>query len=158
MNKRSLIILAEDDDDLRAHFKEILEQKLDTPYEVRAYENGCDALDALQQLSAQDMQRAILVSDYQMPHMDGLKLSGTLRKTMPEIPILIWSRGADNDLMYLLRKNGDHAMAKTTNYKDITAGLETTLAHFHQSQQGANGPKTPLYHATRPPQGPARGV
>ena len=79
MNK---ILVVDDNPDMRMIFKEVLE---DAGYEVVVFEEATIALGQI------DPTYDAIVTDYQMPEMNGLEFTKAVRNVMPEIPILMCS-------------------------------------------------------------------
>ncbi len=83
----SLVLLAEDDREVRVSIKMLLE---DLGYQCLDFPNGDDALDALRK----HQDAMLLVSDVQMPASDGRELLGILRKGPPRfrsMPVILIS-------------------------------------------------------------------
>lgn len=96
----ALIVLADDDRDVRRFLKDILE---DRGYQCLDFSNGDDALDALRENAA----AAMLISDISMPASDGRDVMQILRngpprfRTLPVILIsgLVMAQVIDEQLM-----------------------------------------------------------
>jgi len=83
------ILLAEDDDSVRAFVKRALE--LDG-HSVTAAEDGALALEILEQCGD---RFDLLLSDIKMPVMDGIALALNAARTFPALPILLMTGFAD---------------------------------------------------------------
>ena len=147
-SRRNLIILAEDNANQRESFIKAFQSM---GYEVRAYDDGKPALEALSNLAPEDKARAILVTDWIMMGMDGPDLAENVRKTLPDIPIMMWTSGFtedDKDTMigsYLPRAH--YARGKTIDTEAIAAAINATLEAFIQQQAvSTGGGKSPLDH------------
>lgn len=78
------ILIVEDNESLRLLIKVVLEQQ---GYTVVSAANGVEAFEILRQ----DARFDALMSDINMPEMDGLHLIALVRHHFPSIPILIAS-------------------------------------------------------------------
>jgi len=83
------ILLAEDDDSVRAFVKRALE--LDG-HSVMAAEDGALALEILEERS---QGFDLLLSDIKMPVMDGIALALNVARRFPDLPILLMTGFAD---------------------------------------------------------------
>lgn len=83
------ILLAEDDDSVRAFVKRALE--LDG-HSVTAAEDGALALEILEDQGA---RFDLLLSDIKMPVMDGIALALNAARDFPDLPILLMTGFAD---------------------------------------------------------------
>ena len=83
------ILLAEDDDSVRAFVKRALE--IDG-HSVLAVEDGATALEVV---GTDDGGFDLLVSDIKMPIMDGIALALNVARDKPDLPILLMTGYAD---------------------------------------------------------------
>ena len=86
------ILVVEDEDDIRAALKELLESSLDR-VEVTLAADGTDGLRALQR-----MRPDLIVSDFKMPGMNGLEFLQAARAYAPETPKILITAFPDLDL------------------------------------------------------------
>ena len=121
----ALILIAEDDADIRALLRLYLEGD---GFRVLEAENGTAAL-TLAREHAPDM--AIL--DIMMPGMNGFELTRALRK-YSELPILILSaKSQDNDKILGLNLGADDYIAKPFNPVEIVARVKAQLRRAARS-------------------------
>jgi signal transduction histidine kinase len=66
--------------------------RLETPYDVRSFQSGADALAAL----AGDAPD-VVISDFKMPGMDGLAFLKAVRKALPEAVLMLLTGYSDKD-------------------------------------------------------------
>lgn len=118
------ILLAEDNDLVRDSLKLLLEYEHDIEI-VGDAADGQEALDMLQQIEAD-----ILVTDLNMPKVDGFQLIEELRRRNPSIQILVYS--ALNSTAYVAKAFRIGASAYLT--KDSSAD-ELIYALRHVSQK-----------------------
>lgn len=151
MSERNLIILAEDTDSQRAHFVQAFQAM---GLEVRAFDDGAPAMKAIEKLTPEERQRAIVVSDFVML-TNGATLANFIRTEYPDLPLLVWTIGGTKDYVVrtLKRAGAHHVLNKTTDTAAIRAALDTTLQNFTAAQQAVppTGGKGPLDHARKEP-------
>lgn len=124
-----LILIAEDDADIRALLRLYLEGD---GFRVLEAEDGTTAL-VLAREHAPDM--AIL--DIMMPGMNGFELTRALRK-YSEIPILILSaKSQDNDKILGLNLGADDYIAKPFNPVEIVARVKAQLRRAARNSSDA---------------------
>ncbi len=120
--KRGKITIADDSPVARHLLRETLET---LGYEVREAQDGQAALALL----AEALPDA-LISDYEMPHMDGLELLGAVREKYPDLPVVLLSSCAEE-----IRSQGLSLGAKRVVLKGDPNFLEVLqeLENLHQS-------------------------
>jgi CheY-like chemotaxis protein len=91
--KASKILLVDDEELVRNLLARLLTH---TGYDVEEAENGSAALQAARRL---DGSLGLIVTDIDMPVMDGLQFAGALRKTDREVPFLFIT-GLDPSIVY----------------------------------------------------------
>lgn len=83
-NERKIrIFLVDDDKSLRETFQEILEME---GYNVKT---ACDGLEAWHELSNANLSPDVLITDFQMPQMDGVELIEKAKKKFPQLPAIL---------------------------------------------------------------------
>jgi len=87
------IVLAEDDPGVRKATLLILE---DLGYEVVAYPSGPDVLEAL---TKDDRPVELLLTDFEMPGIDGYELARRLRALRPNIRVLLTSGSPEESIV-----------------------------------------------------------
>lgn len=114
---KSSILLVEDEDKIRANFKEALLIYSDNVYEAS---NGEDALE-LFHANKPD----IVITDVKMSIMDGLELTSVIRRLKKDIPIVVVSayREAD-DLMKFISLNLMEYLLKPVTFEQLEEVLE----------------------------------
>ncbi|MBR5083940.1 MAG: helix-turn-helix domain-containing protein [Prevotella sp.] len=123
--KKPVIVIAEDDDEIREYLSEVLEED----YEVQPCPNGKEALHEILK-SMPDL----VISDVMMPLMDGNALSAML-KSNPQtnhIPIiLLTAKNRDDDKLEGLETGADAYIVKPFNMEI----LKRTIANLINSRQ-----------------------
>jgi len=92
------ILLVDDDEHVLFTHQLFLEQM---SYNVAVASNGLEALTAFRR---EPDRYDMVVTDYQMPEMDGLRLVAEIRKCRRDIPILLVSGNADDVLINRLNE------------------------------------------------------
>ena len=108
-NRRQIIVIAEDDDEIRAY----LEQELEKDYDVRACVNGKEALAEVLHTIPD-----LVISDVMMPEMDGHTLCSKI-KTNPSVNfvpvIMLTAKSRDEDKLEGLETGADAYIVKPFN-------------------------------------------
>ncbi|MEA5042801.1 MAG: response regulator transcription factor [Oscillibacter ruminantium] len=114
-----LILIAEDDEDIRAMLRLYLESE---GFAVTEAENGTAAL-----LQAREQRPDLILLDIMMPELDGFSVIKALRSES-NIPILILSaRTQDHDKILGLNLGADDYIAKPFNPLEIVARVRALL-------------------------------
>lgn len=103
-------------------------------YEVVTAENG---LDALEKLGTESIN--VVVSDMNMPYMDGLELTKTLRadENMKNIPIIMVTTEADDDERKKAFDAGvDDYLIKPTNAEAISESIKRIIKKIFMGGEG----------------------
>jgi CheY-like chemotaxis protein len=104
---RARILLVDDNANGLAARKSVLEE---LGYRIVTCTSGADALE---QFAAAKFD--LVVTDYKMPRMDGLELIGRLRKSTPELPIVLVSGYVDTLGMNEASTGADVVIQKSAN-------------------------------------------
>ena len=116
------ILIAEDDPFIRKVLRHVLEDE----FEVSTQINGFEAMTWLEKGNPVD----ILITDIQMPHMDGRELIRTVRASplFQKLPILILSTFEDsNTRITCLELGADDYMTKPFNPLEVKAKVHALL-------------------------------
>lgn len=134
--KNPPVVYAEDDSEVRQTTVQVLERKGYT--NIHQCENGRAALETIEELVRQG-QKPILLTDWNMPVMDGVQLLQALASKHLEIPAVIMS-ARKQDVEEAMKKAGvkaDVVLAKPVSGDDLQKALET--AGRHEGSDRANG-------------------
>ncbi|WP_345268992.1 response regulator [Nibrella viscosa] len=122
MKNRFHVLIAEDDPFIR----KVLRHALEDEFEVSTQVNGIEAMSWLEKGNPVD----ILVTDLQMPHMDGRELIRTVRSSplFAKLPIIILSTFEDsNTRITCLELGADDYMTKPFNPLEVKAKITAVL-------------------------------
>jgi class 3 adenylate cyclase/FixJ family two-component response regulator len=124
------ILVADDEIDLETLIKQRFRQKIrEQQYEFLFAVNGNDALEKIQQHPDIDM----VLSDINMPEMDGLTLLSRLSESSPLIKSVIVSAYGDMDnIRTAMNRGAFDFITKPINFDDLQLTMEKTLKHVLQ--------------------------
>jgi adenylate cyclase len=127
------ILVADDETDLEILIKQKFRQKIrDQQYEFVFAVNGKDAIEKL----AQHPDIAIVLSDINMPEMDGLTLLSKLGESSPLIKAVIVSAYGDMENIRLAMNRGAFDfVTKPVNFIDLECTMEKTILHVLQVRE-----------------------
>jgi len=121
------ILVVDDETDLEVLIKQKFRKKIRAnEYEFLFAVNGIDALDKLNKNPEVD----IVLSDINMPEMDGLTLLSKLSESSPLIKSVIVSAYGDMDnIRTAMNRGAFDFITKPINFEDLTITMEKTLKH-----------------------------
>ena len=127
------ILVADDEADLEMLIKQKFRQKIrEQKYEFVFAINGIDALQKIQQYP--DIE--IVLSDINMPEMDGLTLLSKLNESNPLIKAVIVSAYGDMDnIRTAMNRGAFDFITKPINFEYLSLTMEKTIAHVAQIRQ-----------------------
>ena len=121
------ILVADDEADLEMLIKQKFRQKIrEHQYEFIFAVNGNDALEKLKQHPDID----IVLTDINMPEMDGLTLLGKLHEISPLIKAVIVSAYGDmENIRTAMNKGAFDFLCKPVNFDDLDITVQKTMRH-----------------------------
>lgn len=127
------ILVADDEADLEALIKQKFRQKIrEAQYEFIFASNGKEALEKILQHPDID----IVLSDINMPEMDGLTLLSRLGESSPLIKAVIVSAYGDMDnIRTAMNRGAFDFVTKPINFEDLSITMIKTLAHVKQIKE-----------------------
>jgi len=127
------ILVADDEPALEMLIKQKFRQKIrEQKYEFVFASNGKDALEKIQ--LNPDVE--IVLSDINMPEMDGLTLLSRLNETSPLIKAVIVSAYGDMDnIRTAMNRGAFDFITKPINFEDLSLTMEKTLKQVAQNRQ-----------------------
>lgn len=127
------ILVVDDETDLEALIKQKFRQKIrEHKYEFVFAVNGNNALDQLQQHADVD----VVLSDINMPEMDGLTLLTKLNETKPLLKSVIVSAYGDmENIRTAMNRGAFDFITKPVNFEDLELTMEKTIRHVAQMRE-----------------------
>jgi len=124
------ILVADDESDLEILIKQRFRRQIrENKYQFEFALNGKQALEALQKHNDID----VVLSDINMPEMDGLTLLTKLSENNPLIKTVIVSAYGDMDnIRSAMNKGAFDFVCKPVNFEDLELTIEKTLGHVKQ--------------------------
>ncbi|WP_273276025.1 adenylate/guanylate cyclase domain-containing protein [Maribacter polysiphoniae] len=127
------IMVVDDETDLEILIKQKFRKQIrQNEYEFVFAINGKDALDKLAEHPGVD----IVLSDINMPEMDGLTLLSELHESSPLIKAVIVSAYGDmENIRVAMNRGAFDFITKPINFEDLTVTMEKTLKHAKEIQK-----------------------
>lgn len=123
------ILIADDETDLEILIRQKFRQKIrEQKYEFVFAVNGNDALKKMQQ----HPDVSIVLSDINMPEMDGLTLLTKLSETNPLVKTVMVSAYGDMDnIRKAMNRGAFDFITKPVNFEDLELTMEKTIQHVN---------------------------
>ena len=127
------ILVADDETDLEVLIRQKFRQKIrEQQYEFVFAVNGTDALQKIEQ----HPDIAIVLSDINMPEMDGLTLLAKLSDAAPLTKTVIVSAYGDMDnIRTAMNRGAFDFVTKPVNFEDLELTMEKTIRHVNQMKE-----------------------
>jgi class 3 adenylate cyclase len=127
------ILVVDDEADLELLIKQKFRRKIrEGTYEFRFAHDGQQALDQLKENPDVD----IVLSDINMPVMDGLTLLTKLQEVNPVIKTVMVSAYADmTNIRSAMNRGAFDFVCKPVDFRDLEVTLEKTISHVRQLQE-----------------------
>lgn len=127
------ILVADDEADLETLIRQKFRQKIrEHTYEFVFAANGTEALEKIKQTDGID----IVLSDINMPEMDGLTLLTKISETYPLIKTVMVSAYGDMDnIRSAMNKGAFDFVTKPVNFDDLELTMEKTIHHVDQIKE-----------------------
>lgn len=127
------ILVADDEADLEMLIKQKFRQKIrEQQYEFIFAVNGNDALEKI--ILHPDVD--IVLSDINMPEMDGLTLLSRLSESSPLIKAVIVSAYGDmGNIRTAMNRGAFDFITKPINFDDLSVTMEKTIMHVKQTKE-----------------------
>jgi two-component system cell cycle sensor histidine kinase/response regulator CckA len=147
MSEKPILIYAEDNDSMRRTAAMLFEMN---GFEVKAFPDGQQALDALQQMHAEGKAPNALLTDGNMPHLDGGQLLRGARALFPDLPLVMGTaRSDDTGFKSAAADTGATIIEKPFGIQTIRDVFAPVLA----ASQAAEGAGSHVAVAQNPPGG-----
>ena len=127
------ILVADDEADLESLIRQKFRQKIrEQQYEFVFAVNGNDALEKIQQ----QPDIAIVLSDINMPEMDGLTLLTRLTEAAPLTKTVMVSAYGDMDnIRVAMNRGAFDFITKPVNFEDLEITMEKTIRYVNQMKE-----------------------
>src|SRR5690349_18703986 len=127
------ILVADDETDLEVLIRQKFRQKIrEQKYEFVFAINGNDALDKIKQ----HPDIAIVLSDINMPEMDGLTQLTKLGESAPLLKAVIVSAYGDmENIRTAMNRGAFDFITKPVNFEDLELTMEKTIKHVNQMRE-----------------------
>ncbi|MGB3075277.1 MAG: adenylate/guanylate cyclase domain-containing protein, partial [Chitinophagales bacterium] len=127
------ILVADDEADLETLIRQKFRQKIrEQHYEFVFAINGQDALDKIQQ----HPDISIVLSDINMPEMDGLTLLSRMTEACPLTKAVMVSAYGDMDnIRTAMNRGAFDFITKPVNFEDLELTMEKTIRHVNQMKE-----------------------
>ena len=124
------ILVVDDEADLEVLIKQKFRKKIrEKEYDFRFAVNGRDALEKL----SEEPDTDIVLSDINMPEMDGLTLLSKMNEKNPLIKAVIVSAYGDmENIRTAMNRGAFDFITKPINFEDLTITVEKTIQHAKQ--------------------------
>ncbi len=127
--KGKKIVIAEDNPTSKLYFKVALSK---TGAEVKIFEDGLLLMDYLNTHPRPD----VILMDIHIPGMNGLEATSVIKKTWPEIPVIVQSAYYMNGEEVLAYEAGcNDFLVKPIHYEALLTSLEQYLGPRNDSEQ-----------------------
>ena len=129
--KRELIVVADDNADMRQYLTRLLSER----YEVHAVADGRQALEARQQLRS-----ALVLADVMMPHLDGFGLLRAIRddSALADTPVILLSaRAGEESRVEGLEADADDYLIKPFAARELLARVAAHVKMANVRRQSA---------------------
>jgi DNA-binding response OmpR family regulator len=122
--RRERILVVEDDTDLQRMLTFALTR---LGYQVQTSPDGLHALNLLQEAAPEERAELIL-TDVQMPGLDGIELLRRVRADDPDMPVIVMTAFTSNSaIMHALRLHADDFVAKPIEMAELKTSLDRAL-------------------------------
>ena len=127
------ILVVDDETDLEVLIKQKFRKQIrQNEYEFKFAINGVDALEKLKE----DSGIELVLSDINMPEMDGLTLLSKLQELNPLLKSVIVSAYGDmENIRTAMNRGAFDFITKPINFEDLTITMEKTLKHVAELQK-----------------------
>jgi len=127
------ILVADDETDLEVLIRQKFRQKIrDQKYEFVFAINGVDALRKMEE----HPDIAIILSDINMPEMDGLTLLGRINEVAPlSRTVMVSAYGDMDNIRTAMNRGAFDFVTKPVNFEDLELTMEKTIRHVAQLKE-----------------------
>lgn len=122
------VVVVDDDQEMGSLLEDYLHNQ---GYSARAFSSAKSALQYIESESESDMDAIdLVISDINMPEVNGLALTEMLKKTKPEVPvILITAFGSIETAVEAMKRGAFHYVVKPFKLSEMSVNIERALEH-----------------------------
>ncbi len=122
------IVIVDDEPDVEVLMKQRFRRQIrENKFELFFAHNGIEALEQLNN----DQQIRLVISDINMPEMDGLTLLRNINEKFPAvIPIIVSAYGDMNNIRAAMNLGAFDFVTKPINFDDLNVTIDKTLTHI----------------------------
>jgi two-component system chemotaxis response regulator CheY len=118
----AMILLVDDEPDMLTLIRRIMHELAGDYYDLVAVPDGATALALLTERPA-----ALVITDYHMPNMDGVRLTEAIKADAPQCLVVVMS--ADLDVQRRAKQAGaDFFVSKPFRFPELTSIVQAALA------------------------------
>lgn len=124
------ILIVDDEPDVELLMKQRFRRQIrDNTFTLLFARNGVEALEILNK----DPEIRMVISDINMPEMDGLTLLDRIHKELPDvIAIIVSAYGDMNNIRTAMNRGAFDFVTKPINFEDLNLTIDKTLIHIQQ--------------------------
>jgi len=131
--KQKRILLVDDEANVRTVFSDVLRKE---SYTVKGVKDGPEAIKAIDEETFD-----LALVDLRMPKMDGIKVLENIKKTKPEIPVIIYTGyGSITTAVEAMRKGAFDYLNKPFSPEELKSSIRKAL----EGARGQNSILSPL--------------
>jgi len=130
------ILIVDDEPDVEILMKQKFRRQIrEKQFSLFFAQNGVQALEKLEEES----EIRLLISDINMPEMDGLTLLKNISERFPEvIPIIVSAYGDMNNIRQAMNLGAFDFVTKPINFEDLTITIKKTISHVQNLIESEN--------------------
>ena len=127
------IAIVDDDPEMRSLIEDFLRKQ---NFLVHSFENGPRLLDYLAQHPIESDQIELVISDIQMPHMNGVELAAKVKDFNPELPVILMTGyGSIESAIESMKKGAFDYITKPFKLNEMTLNIERALNYYRLHHQ-----------------------
>jgi len=121
------ILIVDDEPDVEILMKQKFRRQIrEKQFSLFFAQNGIQALEKLEE----ETEIRLLISDINMPEMDGLTLLKNMSEKFPDvIPIIVSAYGDMNNIRQAMNLGAFDFVTKPINFEDLTITIKKTISH-----------------------------
>ncbi len=126
MNQKSRVVIVEDHAIIREGLRSLFSSESDFEV-VGEAEDGRDAIHCVEKLKPD-----LVLTDLSMPRMDGLDMIGTIKRSQPQVKLIVLTvHRTDEYILAALKAGADGYILKDANYSELVSAARSVLKGKH---------------------------